>query len=154
MNEKPKMNLCDICGMNLVEASTLGFGRAEVPAKKVLAIPATAPLLTGTRAVVYVEEETPEGVSYSGREVELGPRAGDFYVVVSGLREGEHVVTRGNFKIDAALQIQAKPSMMKPDLEPASAPAARPADRASQPASAPYVPDAAREPAPATGGSK
>ena len=30
----------------------------------------------------------------------------------SGLAEGEIVVTNGNFKIDSALQIQAKPSMM------------------------------------------
>ncbi|MCE5277839.1 MAG: efflux RND transporter periplasmic adaptor subunit [Planctomycetaceae bacterium] len=82
--------------------------------QKVLMIPATAPLLTGTRAVVYVEERTNEQVSYVGHEVELGGRAGDYYIVRSGLSEGQRVVTRGNFKIDAALQIQAKPSMMKP----------------------------------------
>ena len=41
-----------------------------------------------------------------------GPRAGDWYVVDDGLEEGERVVTHGNFKIDSALQIQAKPSMM------------------------------------------
>jgi Cu(I)/Ag(I) efflux system membrane fusion protein len=34
--------------------------------------------------------------------------------VLSGLREGERVVVKGNFKIDSALQIQAKPSMMNP----------------------------------------
>jgi Cu(I)/Ag(I) efflux system membrane fusion protein len=151
---------CDVCGMDLVESAKLGFGRPEVPARKVLSIPATAPLLTGTRAVVYVEEQKDGETAYVGRQVELGPRAGDYYIVVSGLQYGEMVVTRGNFKIDSALQIQAKPSMMKPDYEPASAPAsapaARPADRASQPAGAPYKYklNAAREPAPATGGSK
>jgi Cu(I)/Ag(I) efflux system membrane fusion protein len=149
---------CPVCGMDLVESAKLGFGRPEVPARRVLSIPAAAPLLTGTRAVVYVEEQKDGETAYVGRQVELGPRAGDYYIVVSGLQDGERVVTRGNFKIDSALQIQAKPSMMKPDYEPASAPAAapatRPADRASQPASAPYAPDAAREPAPATGGSK
>lgn len=76
-----------------------------------LSIPITAPLLTGERAVVYVETEPGR---YEGREVVLGPRSGEFYPVISGLRPGEHVVTRGNFKIDASLQIQAKPSMMKP----------------------------------------
>jgi hypothetical protein len=101
--------------MNLVEAASLGFGGPEVPIKMVLSIPATAPLLTGARAVVYVEERVGDEVSYVGRQVELGPRAGDYYLVRSGLREGERVVTRGNFKIDAALQIQAKPSMMKPE---------------------------------------
>jgi len=58
--------------------------------------------------------------TYQGRQVELGPRAGDYYAVRSGLEAGEQVVTRGGFKIDAALQIQAKPSMMKPDTRPAS----------------------------------
>jgi Cu(I)/Ag(I) efflux system membrane fusion protein len=33
-------------------------------------------------------------------------------LVKEGLAEGEVVVTNGNFKIDSALQIQAKPSMM------------------------------------------
>jgi Cu(I)/Ag(I) efflux system membrane fusion protein len=45
----------------------------------------------------------------------LGPRAGDFYVVEEGLEEGQRVVTNGNFKIDSALQILAKPSMMNPE---------------------------------------
>lgn len=81
---------------------------------KKLSIPATAPLLTGKRAVVYVEVEPNV---FEGREVILGPRAGDFYPVISGLKAGEKVVTRGNFKIDASLQIQAKPSMMKPKEE-------------------------------------
>jgi Cu(I)/Ag(I) efflux system membrane fusion protein len=56
-----------------------------------------------------------EKPTYQGREVTLGPKVGDYYVVESGLAEGELVVTRGNFKIDAALQIQAKPSMMNPE---------------------------------------
>ena len=42
----------------------------------------------------------------------LGPRAGDYYLVNEGLAEGELVVVKGNFKIDSALQIEAKPSMM------------------------------------------
>ncbi|MBN2170497.1 MAG: efflux RND transporter periplasmic adaptor subunit [Candidatus Krumholzibacteriota bacterium] len=79
-----------------------------------LVVPATAPLLTGRRAVVYVAH--PEEVGrYEGREVTLGPRLGDHYVVRSGLAEGERVVVRGNFKIDSAMQILARPSMMNPD---------------------------------------
>jgi YHS domain-containing protein len=34
--------------------------------------------------------------------------------VRSGLKEGELVVVKGNFKIDSALQIEARPSMMSP----------------------------------------
>lgn len=77
-----------------------------------LVIPASAPLLTGSRAVVYVEVPGTDSPSYEGRDVELGPKAGDFYVVRSGLSEGERVVVQGAFKLDAELQIQAKPSMM------------------------------------------
>ncbi len=52
--------------------------------------------------------------AFEGREIVLGPRAGDVYVVRTGLKVGERVVTKGAFKIDSALQIQAKPSMMTP----------------------------------------
>lgn len=76
-----------------------------------LVVPASAPLVTGRRAVVYVqvEGETP---TFEGREVVLGPKAGDRYVVLEGLAEGDLVVTRGAFKIDSELQIRARPSMM------------------------------------------
>lgn len=79
-----------------------------------LVIPASAPLITGKRAVVYVQVPDSEGVVFEGREIALGPRAGDYYVVKGGLSEGEKVVTNGAFKIDSELQIQAKPSMMSP----------------------------------------
>lgn len=59
-----------------------------------------------------------ERPSFEGREIELGQRAGQYYLVRRGLEQGEQVVTSGNFKIDSALQIQAKPSMMSsPDLD-------------------------------------
>jgi len=79
-----------------------------------LVIPASAPLITGKRAVVYVAVPGDHPV-FEGREVILGPRAGDHYVVHSGLSEGEQVVTNGNFKIDSAMQILAKPSLMAPN---------------------------------------
>jgi Cu(I)/Ag(I) efflux system membrane fusion protein len=76
-----------------------------------LVVPLSAPLITGKRAVVYVENKDKKGV-FAGRQVVLGPRTDDGYVVLSGLREGEKVVVKGNFKIDSELQIMAKPSMM------------------------------------------
>ncbi len=79
-----------------------------------LVIPATAPLITGRRAVVYVADPQEEGL-FAGREIVLGSRAGEYYVVKEGLQEGELVVTNGNFKIDSAVQIMAKPSMMNPE---------------------------------------
>lgn len=113
---KDEPGTCDICGMPLVRAETLGYVTAE-PADiaKPLVIPVSAALITGTRAIVYVQVPTAEEPTYEGREIVLGPRAGDYYLVRSGLREGELVVTNGNFKLDSALQISAKPSMMTPE---------------------------------------
>lgn len=106
---------CDVCGMDLVPTESMGYASAEASGQGApLVIPATAPLITGRRAVVYVADPVAEG-RYEGREIVLGPRAGDHYLVRSGLAEGEQVVTRGNFKIDSALQIQARPSMMSPE---------------------------------------
>ena len=101
---------CDICGMALVRAEELGYGTGDdEPRTAPLVVPASAPLLTGKRAVVYVA--LGEGL-FEGREVVLGPRAGDYYLVREGLHEGEEVVVNGAFKIDSALQIRAQPSMM------------------------------------------
>ncbi|MBN2134498.1 MAG: efflux RND transporter periplasmic adaptor subunit [Acidobacteria bacterium] len=72
----------------------------------------TAPLITGKRAIVYIEKS--DGNSYEGREIIIGPKIGRYYIVESGLDEGEKIVTRGNFKIDSELQIRAKKSMMSP----------------------------------------
>lgn len=94
---------------------------AELP----LVIPATAPLLTGKRAVVYVRVPDMEKPTFEGREIVLGPRAGDHYLVRGGLEAGELVVTKGAFKLDAELQILGRPSMMSPPPEaPVAAPAA------------------------------
>jgi len=95
------------------------FVRAQVKTavsiseKNELVIPVSAALITGKRAVVYVADPENEGV-FEGREVVLGSRAGNYYVVKKGLSEGEEVVVNGAFKIDSAIQIQAKPSMMNP----------------------------------------
>ncbi len=106
---------CDICGMPLVRAESLGYVTAEPSdAAKPLIVPASAVLLTGTRAIVYVQVPDAAKPTYEGREIVVGPRAGDFYLVKAGLEEGDLVVTNGNFKLDSALQISAKPSMMTP----------------------------------------
>jgi len=107
---------CPICGMKLVPATELGYVASDdLEAAKPLVIPVTAALVTGARAVVYVQVPDMEKPTFEGREIVLGPRAGDYYLVHSGLSEGELVVVNGNFKIDSALQILAKPSMMQPD---------------------------------------
>jgi Cu(I)/Ag(I) efflux system membrane fusion protein len=109
---KDKAGECDICQMELVTTESLGYVKAGGEEKAPLVIPATAPLITGKRAVVYVQIPEAEKPTFEGRQVVLGPKAGNYYIVEEGLGEGEKVVTEGNFKIDSALQIQAKPSMM------------------------------------------
>jgi len=104
---------CPICGMALVPAEDYGDVRADEESAP-LVVPASAPLITGTRAIVYVKLPDTEQPTFEGREVVLGPRTGEHYVVRSGLVEGEEVVVQGAFKIDSALQIQARPSMMSP----------------------------------------
>ncbi|MEQ8316185.1 MAG: efflux RND transporter periplasmic adaptor subunit [Phycisphaerales bacterium] len=105
---------CDICGMDLVPAESLGVVGDPSSATEPLVIPRSAVLYTGTRSVVYVEVSDTERPTYEGRAVVLGPRAGDFYIVREGLSRGERVVVNGAFRIDSAMQIAAKPSMMTP----------------------------------------
>jgi len=106
---------CPICEMPLETAKSLGYVAASEKQNLPLVVPDTAPLITGKRAIVYVEEKSEEELRYAGREILLGPHAGGHYVVEAGLEEGERVVVKGNFKIDSALQLQGKPSMMNPE---------------------------------------
>ena len=96
-------------------AAAGGFVRATLQLQRegVLTIPASAPLITGKRAVVYVQEEASSG-AFAAREVELGGRYGDRYEVLSGLSADELVVSRGAFRIDSELQLRGRPSMMAP----------------------------------------
>ena len=95
-----------------VEASVQSGGAGKGAQESLLVVPATAPLFTGRRSVVYVELEDVEGPTYEARVVTLGPRMGDLYPVLAGLEEGERVVIHGAFAIDADLQIQGGDSMM------------------------------------------
>lgn len=79
---------------------------------KVLAVPVEAVLTTGRRRLVYVEQESGQ---YHMTEPNLGPRAGDFYPVLGGLKPGDRVVVRGNFLLDSQFQIAGKPSLLYPE---------------------------------------
>jgi membrane fusion protein, copper/silver efflux system len=83
-----------------------------------LVIPVTAPLVTGKRALVYVRVPEVEQPTFEPREIVLGPRVGEWYIVREGLNRGELVVTNGSFKIDSELQIRGRPSMMQPEGGP------------------------------------
>lgn len=114
---------CDVCGMQLQPAEALGLVDKGVN-EPGLIIPLSAVLPTGRRAVVYVERKLKDGYAYEGREIVLGPRAGQFVQVRSGLEEGERVVSQGAFRIDSAMQIRGMPSLMsRPGEEGAPGPA-------------------------------
>jgi RND family efflux transporter MFP subunit len=80
------------------------FANAElrVDLGRRLAIPRNAVIDTGVRQVVYVMAAPGRFV---GREVRLGPQAGDLVEVVAGLAGGERVVTAASFLIDAQSQL-------------------------------------------------
>ena len=98
---------CRVCGMPLDRVP----GEPDRPGA-VLSVPASAVLTTGRRQVVYVEDSP--GV-YRRVQPVLGPRAGEFYPVLSGLTEGQRVATRGSFLIDSQFQISGKPSLLYPE---------------------------------------
>jgi hypothetical protein len=76
----------------------------KVPMGKQLLIPTSGVLQSGTRQVVFVNRS--DGY-LEPREVQLGPRAGDGFIVLKGLKEGEEIVTSANFLIDSESQLQA-----------------------------------------------
>lgn len=67
-------------------------------------IPASGVLQTGTRQIVFVDRG--KG-NLEPREVQLGARVGDDYIVLKGLEAGEQVVTSANFLVDSESQLQA-----------------------------------------------
>ncbi len=80
--------------------------------KNNLVIPRSAVLWTGKRSVVYVKQPDSGELNFKMREIEIGPMLGNSYVVISGLEEGEEIVSDGTFSVDAAAQLEGKPSMM------------------------------------------
>ncbi len=74
---------------------------------RVLAVPETAVIDTGSQSIVYREVVPGE---YEGVKVELGPRMVGpdevtFYPVLRGLQPGELVVTAGSFLVDAETRL-------------------------------------------------
>jgi membrane fusion protein, copper/silver efflux system len=97
----------------LQPATAYGYSGVTNPVLP-LVVPDTAVLYTGKRSLVYVEVPNQSQPTYEQREIILGPRAGDKYLVFGGLKEGERVVVKGNFEIDSSVQIAGESSMMNP----------------------------------------
>jgi Cu(I)/Ag(I) efflux system membrane fusion protein len=77
-------------------------------------IPRSSVLWTGKRSIVYVKQSGSDDPIFKLREIGLGPMLGESYIVTDGLSEGEEIVTSGTFSVDAAAQLEGKPSMMNP----------------------------------------
>src|SRR5699024_2752681 len=80
--------------------------------KDQIVIPKTAVLWTGKRSLVYIKQPHTETPAFLMHEVELGPSLGDSYVIMSGINDGDEIVTHGAFTVDASAQLEGKLSMM------------------------------------------
>ncbi|MCB0220160.1 MAG: efflux RND transporter periplasmic adaptor subunit, partial [Chrysiogenetes bacterium] len=69
-----------------------------------VAVPFAAILYSGEHRYVFVDHG---GGNLEPREVHVGQRADEYYVVLSGLEAGERVVTSGNFLISSEAQLKS-----------------------------------------------
>lgn len=93
-----------IPGMFVNISLDVTMGRHEV-------IPASGVLQTGTQQIVFVDHGRG---NLEPRQVELGARVGDDYIVLKGLKDGERIVTSANFLIDSESQLQAALGTFRP----------------------------------------
>lgn len=75
----------------------------EIPAGESLTISTGAVVPTGDKYIVFVDHGDGK---LEPREVQIGNHSGDYYEVVSGLNEGDRIVSSANFLIDAESRIQ------------------------------------------------
>ena len=98
---------------NLLRVGDYAKAAIEIPfsAGDALAVPRNAVLMAADNSVLYVETEP--GL-FEIRRVVLGQSSGDQIVILSGVKKGEMVATRGNFLIDSQMQIAGCPSLIDP----------------------------------------
>jgi membrane fusion protein, copper/silver efflux system len=96
---------CEACVPKLKAASeeylALGSRDTATP-DRVMSVPESAVVDTGTKTIVYVEASP--GV-FEGRAVVLGPRWGDSFPVLDGLAPGDRIAAAGAFLIDAETRL-------------------------------------------------
>jgi Cu(I)/Ag(I) efflux system membrane fusion protein/cobalt-zinc-cadmium efflux system membrane fusion protein len=93
----------------------------DIPMGETEVIPASGVLHSGTRQIVFVDHG---GGNLEPREVQIGARAGDDFIVLKGLKAGERIVTSANFLIDSESQLQAALGTFTPPPAGAGAAAA------------------------------
>jgi Cu(I)/Ag(I) efflux system membrane fusion protein len=77
-------------------------GRVELEAPAVLTVPRSAVIQTGPEAVVYIDQGSG---AYAHTQIKIGRRGDTHIEVLSGLREGDEVVTNGNLLIDGQAEM-------------------------------------------------
>ena len=80
-----------------------GEGTVELDAPEVLAVPKSAVLWPGDNPHVYIDKG--DG-AYQQRRIILGRAGDDFWEVLEGVNQGDHVVATGNMLIDSQAQLQ------------------------------------------------
>jgi RND family efflux transporter MFP subunit len=93
-----------------------------------LVVPASAVFQSGTRQLVFLNHGNG---SLEPKEVAIGPRVGDDFIVLKGLKAHQSIVTSANFLIDSESQLQAAAGSFMPpppgagsNAPPANAPQA------------------------------
>lgn len=92
--------------------------RLDTP--EVLALPRSAVLHTGDRAVVYVDKG---GGAYEQRRVKLGRAGDEHWEILDGVKEGERIVTTGNLLMDGQAQLNSQATETGSSAPPAVSPA-------------------------------
>lgn len=75
----------------------------ELALDRGLAVPESAVIRTGQRAIVFVVH----GTHAEPREVKIGARVGDYFRVTGGLAIGDHVATGAQFLLDSESRLRA-----------------------------------------------
>lgn len=76
----------------------------KIPMGRHLVVPAAGVLQSGIRQIAFVDHGDGK---LEPREIKTGARVGDDFIVLRGLKAGEHIVTSANFLIDSESQLQA-----------------------------------------------
>jgi len=86
-------------------------GLLKIDNPPVLSVPRSAVIQTGAQAVVYVDEGNG---AYRQAPVKTGKRGRDYLEVISGLNEGDEVVTNGTLLIDGQAEMNRSFSPTSP----------------------------------------
>lgn len=107
-------------GRRLLLHKLYADAEVKVDAPASLTVPRSAIIETGPQAVVYTDEK---GGAYKQVPVKLGRRGDTLIEIISGLKEGDKVVTNGNLLIDGQAELNrsfmtpASPPMTDPRIE-------------------------------------